>query len=420
MAAPLARLRADLDVMPSPLPEQPGRTPVLFVPLLDRDAGCPPLLAQCLSCFDGEHDEDDLRALLTRLTGRAAIAPIAKPGGVAEGGGFSDDDRFAEMRGQREREFAAGTERASAHAGSGYPDERAALTKTLTGYFDGRRSKGDTNGKGAAIGIAAPTSARKVARGATPTRIGRSGRTTGADLRRRRHLALRGAGSVRHHPQAVLDAVWRGAHRTPVARSAGGGRPRRGGGRGLLSRGSSISVEFQVVFLQYLLGPRVRIVPIPRGAFVAGPQAGRPPGHSGQVERFLGALGELAAREGDWLRFVLGVDFAHIGRRYGDPRPARAHAGPLQEVEQCDRARLARVAAGDAGAFWDLVYEGGDDDLRWCGSSPLYSFLRAVPQAAAGCVVRTLEHRRGQRRQLGAMAFDGRATQARRKPSAGK
>jgi hypothetical protein len=27
--------------------------------------------------------------------------------------------------------------------------------------------------------------------------------------------------------------------------------------------------------------------------------------------------------------------------------------------------------------------ERGDDDLKWCGSSPIYTFLRAVPQARA-------------------------------------
>ena len=49
MASPLARLRADLDVMPSPLPEQPGlilRDPFRYstVTLV-----IPPLLARCLS-----------------------------------------------------------------------------------------------------------------------------------------------------------------------------------------------------------------------------------------------------------------------------------------------------------------------------------------------------------------------------------
>jgi hypothetical protein len=39
------------------------------------------------------------------------------------------------------------------------------------------------------------------------------------------------------------------------------------------------------------------------------------------------------------------------------------------------------MAAGDGPGFWELVAEHGDDDLRWCGSSPIYTFLRAVPEA---------------------------------------
>ena len=39
-----------------------------------------------------------------------------------------------------------------------------------------------------------------------------------------------------------------------------------------------------------------------------------------------------------------------------------------------------RLKAGDAAGFWSLVRENGDD-LRWCGASPLYVFLRAVAPA---------------------------------------
>ncbi len=141
------------------------------------------------------------------------------------------------------------------------------------------------------------------------------------------------------------------------------------------------SVEFQVVFLQYLYGPDVRIVPVLCGAFIEGPRTGAAPERAPGVARFLDALGELAAREGRRLRFVLGVDFAHVGRRYGDRQPVRAYQGPLVEVEARDRSRLGRIGAGDAAGFWDLVVEKGHDDLKWCGSAPLYTYLRAVPEA---------------------------------------
>jgi hypothetical protein len=55
----------------------------------------------------------------------------------------------------------------------------------------------------------------------------------------------------------------------------------------------------------------------------------------------------------------------------------------MHEVAARDAARLQRLAEGDAHGFWDLVREGGDDALRWCGSSPLYAFARAVSGARA-------------------------------------
>ena len=52
----------------------------------------------------------------------------------------------------------------------------------------------------------------------------------------------------------------------------------------------------------------------------------------------------------------------------------------MSEVAVRDRARIERINAGDARGFWDLVQE-NQEDLKWCGSSPIYTFLKAVPQA---------------------------------------
>jgi MEMO1 family protein len=52
----------------------------------------------------------------------------------------------------------------------------------------------------------------------------------------------------------------------------------------------------------------------------------------------------------------------------------------MADVEQRDRARIQRMGAGDARGFWDLV-QPNQDDLKWCGSAPVYTFLKAVPQA---------------------------------------
>jgi hypothetical protein len=140
------------------------------------------------------------------------------------------------------------------------------------------------------------------------------------------------------------------------------------------------SIEFQVLFLQHLYGPQIRILPILCGPYVRSLYLGGKPEQDDNVRRFLSVLGELAAREAGRLFWVLGIDMAHMGRRYGDPFDARADQGAMLEITARDRGRIDRVAAGDAEGFWNLVQE-QRDDLKWCGSSPLYTFLKAVPQA---------------------------------------
>jgi AmmeMemoRadiSam system protein B len=384
MAAPLPRLRHDLDLMPSPLAEQPGlliRDPMRYstVTLV-----VPPALVPGLACFDGEQDEKDLRATLGRATGRPSAGESARNMAAAlSEAGFLDDLRFAELRAARTAELAAMGERPPAHAGSAYPGEVPALTKTLRGYFDGAEQAKPGNGSGGLppFAIAAPhvspeggwrsyAAAYRALPADAADRVfvvlGTShyGVPDRYELTRKPFATPFGRARTE---TALVDALARAA---PAAVSFD--EP-----AGFVEH----AVEFQVVFLQHLYGPDVRILPVLCGAFAQGPRQRRRPEASDAVARFVGELGELAAREGTRLSFVLGVDFAHVGVRYGDGRAARADVGPSIEVARRDRERLARIAAGDGDGFWDLVTERGEDDLKWCGTSPLYTFLRALPEA---------------------------------------
>ena len=108
--------------------------------------------------------------------------------------------------------------------------------------------------------------------------------------------------------------------------------------------------------------------------------AGGFPEDDEHVKRFLGALGEIAAREKERLFWVLGVDMAHMGMRFGDKCAAHANWDEMNVVKERDRLRIERVNASDARGFWDLIKE-NQDDLKWCGSSPIYTFMKAVPGA---------------------------------------
>ncbi len=396
----LPRLRPDLDIMPSPVKGQPGL--LLRDPFHYSDATLivPPVLARCLGCFDGEQTELDLRATLARLLERVDVGePASHLVAALRNAGFLDDDRFAELREKRRAAFARAPERAPAHAGSGYPDDAAPLAKTLAGYLatapasatapaTNSAKKSATRRKKPAplVGIAAP----HVSPEGGIASYAAAYRALPPDLGDRTFVIL----GTSHYGAADHYGLTRKPFATPFGAAATDTRlvdalARAAGDAAQVEdycHAIEHSIEFQVVFLQHLFGATVRILPVLCGAFVDGPSAGKPPEASETVARFCDALGELAAREGERLFFVLGVDMAHIGRRYGDPFAARADEGPLVGVAARDRERIARLEAGDAPGFWDLVCERptpdhGYDDLKWCGSAPLYTFQRAVPAA---------------------------------------
>src|SRR5260370_25205751 len=70
------------------------------------------------------------------------------------------------------------------------------------------------------------------------------------------------------------------------------------------------SIEFQVLFLQHLYGPDIRVLPILCGSFAQSIYRGGAPEADENVRRFLGALGDLAAKEGDLLVWVLRLTLA--------------------------------------------------------------------------------------------------------------
>jgi MEMO1 family protein len=140
------------------------------------------------------------------------------------------------------------------------------------------------------------------------------------------------------------------------------------------------SIEFQVLFLQAIYGADVRILPLLCGSFGRTMHAGEFPEDDDHVKRFLGALGGIAEQEKERLFWVLGVDMAHMGTRFGDTFAAHADCDEMTLVRERDMLRIERVNASDARGFWNLIKE-DQDDLKWCGSSPIYTFMKAVPQA---------------------------------------
>jgi AmmeMemoRadiSam system protein B len=380
MSQRLPRLRADLDFMPSPAPEQPGlliRDPFHYS---DAVLLVPPPLVECLACFDGEQSELDLRAALVRITGDFQVGDLERNLiDSLDRSGFLENENFESLREERHREFAEAPVRAAAHAGSAYPDEPAELRTTMRGYMEDGPAEAVAAPREGLFAIAAPhvspeggwqtyqaayRAMPKDAGGRTFVVLGTShyGQPERFGLTRKSFVTPFGE---THVDTALTDYLAGHAAAATVMED--------------YCHAVEHSIEFQVLFLQHLYGPDIRILPILCGAFARSIREGGLPEDNEAARRFLGALGDLSAREGERLFWVLGIDMAHMGHRYGDPFAAEAEMGEMLAVGARDRERIGCVNRGDAAAFWDLVRE-NHDDLKWCGSSPLYTFLKAAPR----------------------------------------
>jgi AmmeMemoRadiSam system protein B len=376
----LPPLRASLDFMPSPIEERPGlliRDPFQYS---DATLIIPPALVPCLAFFDGEKTALDLREYLVRLTGDLAVGELQKHlEDTLSQAGFLEDEQFASRKEQAEQEFREAPVRAPVHAGTGYPAEPAELTATMREYMtpaEGEPAPATTP----VLAIAAP-------------HVSPFG---GIEAYRSAYRCLQPADAQRtfvvlgtsHYGEPSRLGLTRKPFATPfgetqtdvalvdeILRESGEGAAMED-----YCHAIEHSIEFQIAYLQHLFGPSIRVVPVLCGSFAHSLYHGGFPEDEDRVRRTLGALGNIAAREGNRLLWVLGVDMAHMGRRYGDSFEAQADRDDMQEVTRRDGLRIASMEQGDARGFWEQVRE-NQDDLKWCGSAPIYTFLRALPGA---------------------------------------
>lgn len=379
MSHVLPRLRLSLDFMPSPDPERPGLLIRDQYQFSDTVLLIPPQLVPCLACFDGEQTELELRADLVRATGEIQVGDLeTQMVGALSAAGFLEDEVFERIRSERLEDFAAAPKREPSHAGSAYPEEPAEARAQLSEYMQNAPEYPENS----LLGIAAP-------------HVSPFG---GWESYRDAYAALKPAGNDKtfvilgtsHYGEPDRFGLTRKPFVTPLGEAqtqvdlvnelaaAAPNAVRMED----YCHAIEHSIEFQVLFLQYLFGPDIRILPILCGSFARSIYKGGLPEDNEEVKRFFGALGELAAREAGRLRWVLGIDMAHIGQRYGDSIVAQADQGEMVEIAGRDHQRIERVADADRRGFWDLV-QTNQDDLKWCGSAPIYTFMNAVPNAKA-------------------------------------
>ncbi len=358
------RLRP-IDILP--LPQQEGRF-LLRDPLgygedqLIVGERVLPLLA----LMDGRHDLRDLQVAASRMWGELVFLDTVV--GLVEEldrALFLDSPRFLEEKRKKEEEFARQRVRRSTLVGQSYPSSPRELEALLGGLFSHRPGEGEVP-QGRPRALVAPH---------IDLRLG--GRAFAAAYSLWRGLpagsrvVILGTGHYLDGFFAFTDKDFEtplGVARTDrdflevLEESAGVDLKARE-----WFHRSEHSVELQVLFLQYIMGDRpFTIVPILWGGVT--PQSPRP----WEDEEFPSVVGALRSLVDEGTYLVAGVDFCHLGVRYGDPRPAGSREAELALAH--DKGLWEYILALDARGFLNRAMERGNP-YRVCGVAPLFVLL---------------------------------------------
>jgi AmmeMemoRadiSam system protein B len=136
------------------------------------------------------------------------------------------------------------------------------------------------------------------------------------------------------------------------------------------------SIEFQVLFLQYLFGDTFEIVPVLYGSFFDVLAAYSRPAQIPGLNIFLEALKDILSELSSDAFCVAGVDFSHIGPKFGHGKSSGAL---IQEARVFDKRLIETICSGDVMGFWEETQR-VNGYYNVCGFSALSCLLEVLPQ----------------------------------------
>ena len=342
-------------------------------------------LVPIVARFTGAFTCEDIATQVSKETGeRVRVDVVVRLATELEESLFVDAAPYRRERARIEREFADADVRPASHAGGAYHGDATKLADYIRDECIGKapaRTPAKTNDAGVLVGLIAPhidpwRGARCYGEAYGPLK-----KELPADADT---FILFGTS---HAPMREPFALCRKAFDTPLGRMEAD-KPSIDAIAAAcdfdpyadqFNHRREHSLEFQAVFLRHLLGRRkARIIPILAGL---GEQqsSGDSPSRASAVERFLDAVRKIV----DTKRAVIiaGADLAHVGPRFGDPKPFDAQK--RSELDVTDRESLDHATRGDAEGFWSHV-AGDLGTRRVCGLAPIYSLLRTVARGTRG------------------------------------
>src|SRR5581483_3888318 len=336
-----------------------------------------------VTLFDGTRSLLDLQAEFTRRFGDILQSEDLRSFIEAlDQGYFLDSPRYHARVAEIRAEFARAPARPAALAGLAYEADPARLRAEIVSYFARPGAPGAVptpHSNGAALsGIIAPH--------IDPRRGGAAyAHAYGELLTRERPELIVILGTSHYGLGPELFTATRKDYVTPLGTVATdrafverlASRYREGDlfAQEILHRDEH-SIEFQAVFLAWALGTAgYQIVPILVGSFHEMVLTGETPAFNTRIRAFIDALQDELTAERRQVLILAGVDFAHVGRKFGDSFTADEKVAAWVKSE--DLALIENIKRGDPeGFFADIARD--RDARKICGLAPMYTQLELL------------------------------------------
>jgi len=374
------RARHDLEFIPFDHEGQPTILVRDRLEIVPWGTGIPQGLLPVMALMDGRRSLADVAAAVTEAQGGREVTEGDVAGLVKQldEAGLMDSPRYRERKAAIAAAFEAAPRRETVFAGQAYPD----AGDELAAYLDALLAEAPEPGHalGPIKAVIAPHIDPEAGRAAYAAAYAALGVAIKAAAPKR--VIVLGVG---HQIIDGLFCLTDKAFATPLgdvaADAEAAQKLRTAGGEAVdassLPHKAEHSVEFQAVFLRRLLGDTpFAMVPILCGSPAGVLDAPTRQAFRNYAGPFLDALAEIAAAPDTLI--VAGVDFCHIGGKFG-------HAEPAESLEEAalahDRALLAALAAGDAEAFWAESERVGDA-YNVCGLSALATLAEILPPSS--------------------------------------
>ena len=374
------RARHDLEFIPFDHEGQPTILVRDRLEIVPWGTGIPQGLLPVMALMDGRRSLAEVAVAVTEAQGGREVTEGDVAGLVKQldAAGLMDSPGYRERKAAIAAAFEAAPRRETVFAGQAYPDAGDALAAYLDAVL--AEAPEASHAPGPIKAVIAPHIDPEAGRAAYAAAYAALGAAIQAAAPKR--VIVLGVG---HQIIDGLFCLTDKAFATPLGDVAADAeavaRLRAAGGRSVdastLPHKAEHSVEFQAVFLRHLLGDApFAMVPV-----LCGSPAGIMDAPTRQAFRdcagpFLDALAELASQPDTLI--VAGVDFCHIGGKFG-------HAEPAEALEKAalahDRALLAALGAGDADAFWAESARVGDA-YNVCGLSALATLVEILPPSS--------------------------------------